>query len=297
MAAFRLTQRLRLFEVTRVVLRFNSFPAGMEPMGIERHRRSPKGERAGASEWSQREAVRHRRSKAEVADRELGSSSQSIEVQAHVHSKRVSDTQSLENRSRREYRKAGWPPASNNTANQSGKIISTAFNRAVRLGKIKLNPCHALDQLPEETAERSTFTLEQIRKLICVATTHDWKIAILFGFSTGARLSDIANLRWSAINFEDRLVSFVPRKTKRAKKILVMPLHPNLEAELVKRRGLPLAFVFPSLAGRGTGGAHGLSAGFAAIMEPAESTALNYPTHGRGARKQNAKFSQPSAQF
>jgi hypothetical protein len=55
------------------------FPAGMEPMGIERHRRSPQGERAGVSEWSQREAVRHRRSKAEVADRELGSSSQSIE--------------------------------------------------------------------------------------------------------------------------------------------------------------------------------------------------------------------------
>jgi hypothetical protein len=41
-----------------------------------------KGERAGASEWSQRDTVRHRRSKAEVADRELGSSSQSIEVRA-----------------------------------------------------------------------------------------------------------------------------------------------------------------------------------------------------------------------
>jgi len=54
----------------------------MEPTGVERHRRSPQGERAGASEWSQRAAVRHRRSKAEVADRELGSSSQSIEVRA-----------------------------------------------------------------------------------------------------------------------------------------------------------------------------------------------------------------------
>ncbi len=35
----------------------------MEPMGIERHRRSPKGERTGVSEWSLREAVRHRRAK------------------------------------------------------------------------------------------------------------------------------------------------------------------------------------------------------------------------------------------
>ena len=74
----------------------------MKPMGIERHRRSPKGERVGASEWSQRETVRHRRSKAEVADRELGSSSQSIESKLTYVPKRVSDTQSSEQRSRRE---------------------------------------------------------------------------------------------------------------------------------------------------------------------------------------------------
>ena len=30
-------------------------------------------DRMGVNEWSQREAVKHRRSKAEVADRELGS--------------------------------------------------------------------------------------------------------------------------------------------------------------------------------------------------------------------------------
>jgi integrase len=158
---------------------------------------------------------------------------------------------------------------SNRTANLSVKIISTAFNRALRLGKIKLNPCHALDHLPEETAERSTFTSQQIRNLI-KAAHGDWKIAILIGFYTGARLSDIANLRWNAINFEDRLVSFVPRKTKRAKKILLLPLHPNLEAALLKERGLPLAFVLPKLAGRSTGGAHGLSAEFGAIMERSE---------------------------
>jgi len=56
----------------------------MEPMGIERHGRSPQVERAGASQWSQREAVRHRRSEAEVADREPGSLSQSIEGQTQA---------------------------------------------------------------------------------------------------------------------------------------------------------------------------------------------------------------------
>jgi integrase len=156
---------------------------------------------------------------------------------------------------------------SNNTTNLAVKIISMVFNRAVRLGKIRLNPCHALDHLPEEIAERSTFTLEQIRNLI-TAAHGDWKRAILIGFYTGARLSDVANLRWSMINFEDRCLSFVPRKTKR--KILLLPLHPNLEAALAAGpRGVGLAFVLPELAGRRTGGAYGLSAEFGAIMKRA----------------------------
>ena len=50
----------------------------MESLGIAHIDEACKGERAGASEWSQRDTLRHRRSKAEVADRELGSSSQSI---------------------------------------------------------------------------------------------------------------------------------------------------------------------------------------------------------------------------
>src|SRR5438874_11712828 len=48
----------------------------MEPMGIERHRRSPKGERAGASE--------------------------SIEAQTHTPSQRVSNSRHHAKRSRRE---------------------------------------------------------------------------------------------------------------------------------------------------------------------------------------------------
>ena len=53
-----------------------TFPAGMEPMGIERHRRSPQGERAGESE--------------------------SIEAQAKACTLSVKDSQDYSNRSRRE---------------------------------------------------------------------------------------------------------------------------------------------------------------------------------------------------
>src|SRR5436190_593003 len=79
-----------------------AFPAGMEPTGVERHRRSPQGERTGASEWSQRDTVRHRRSKAEVADRELGkfeSINRSVGLDTYPS---VSDSQNYRTRSRRE---------------------------------------------------------------------------------------------------------------------------------------------------------------------------------------------------
>src|SRR5258708_1138923 len=65
----------------------------MEPAGSGRtHTKvAAATELSGASEWNQREAVRHRRSNAEVADRELGNSSQSIEAQAKACT-RVSNT-------------------------------------------------------------------------------------------------------------------------------------------------------------------------------------------------------------
>jgi integrase len=50
---------------------------------------------------------------------------------------------------------------------------------------------------------------------------------------------------------------------------VTVPLHSQLERELLKTPGVGKAFLFPSLAGKGTGGKHGLSGRFAAIMEKA----------------------------
>ena len=89
----------------------------------------------------------------------------------------------------------------------------------------------------------------------------NWKSAILFAFYTGARLGDVANMPWSAIDWQERTITFIPKKTgRRKKKKLVVPLHPELEKELLKSAGVGVAPLFPELAGRDTGGPHGLSA-------------------------------------
>ena len=113
--------------------------------------------------------------------------------------------------------------------------------------------------------ERSTFTSAQVSKL-GRAADGDWRGAILLGYYTGARLGDVANMRWEAIDWRNKVIRFTPSKTK---KPVAIPLHRDLERELLKNAGIGKAPMFPSLAGKGTGGKHGLSGRFAAIMQKA----------------------------
>jgi integrase len=165
------------------------------------------------------------------------------------------------------------------TANISVKIVSAVFNSALRQGYIGSNPCTALERLPEKTAERSTFTSKQVAKLVSIAEG-DWKKLILAGYYTGARLSDLSNLRWSAIDLNSRLITFTVSKTK---KPVAIPLHTDLERHLLKSPGVGRAFIFPSLAGKGTGGKVGLSGQFAAIMARAgiEGKITRHTAQGR----------------
>jgi Site-specific recombinase XerD len=168
---------------------------------------------------------------------------------------------------------------SNKTANLSVKIVSAAFNAAFRQGYITINPCTALESLPEETAERSTFTSEQVERLV-KAAEGDWQCAILFAYYTGARLRDVANMRWNAIDLNAKLINFIPSKTK---KHVTIPLHSDLERHLLKSPGVGKAFLFPSLAERSTGGKNGLSGQFARVMARAgiEGKITRHTAQGR----------------
>ena len=151
------------------------------------------------------------------------------------------------------------------TANLSVKVVSGAFNAAVRQHIIESNPVTALETLPVKSEEKGTFTPGQVLKLV-QAAEGDWPGAILLGYYTGARLSDVANMQGNAVDLGRDLIRFTPTKTK---KPVAIPLHPELKRELLKRPAIGKAFLFPSLAGRGTGGKHGLSGQFVAIMTKA----------------------------
>ena len=147
------------------------------------------------------------------------------------------------------------------------KFLSVPFEKARRRGLIKFNPVIATDPERGDATAREVFTPEQVVQLLAVAD-RDWAGAILLAYGCGGRLQDIANLRWSALDTQQEVVSFRERKTGRS---AVIGLHPDF-LDWITKQSLPEdpdAYVFATLANRSGAGRNGLSRAFERIMERA----------------------------
>ena len=154
------------------------------------------------------------------------------------------------------------------TVNQTvRKVLSAPFHAAAKLGYIPMNPCAAVEALKDgDDAQRDTFSPAQVAKLV-KAAEGDWRGAILAGYFTGLRLRDVSDLRWESIDMDAGLLRMKTRKTGAN---VTLPIHAEFAAWLRSQaRGIGKAPVFPTLTGKATGGAHGLSGRFTAIMEKA----------------------------
>jgi integrase len=157
------------------------------------------------------------------------------------------------------------------TVNGHIKVLRIPFKAAHDLGYIPVNVCGPKAVTPvsddAEDIEKDVFTPEQIGELIEAAPTEDWKGLILCGYFTGLRLSDCSELRWSSVDLSKQIITVKTRKT--GKKVTI-PIHPRFMSWLRKQtRGIEKAPVFPTLAGKDTGGKLGLSTAFKGIMDNA----------------------------
>ena len=91
-----------------------------------------------------------------------------------------------------------------------------------------VKPVREFDDPNEE--KRGPFTVAELQRLLAVA--HDeWKSMIRIGLYTGARLSDVALLRWSSIDIERGELRFTARKTAKSTFLPIAgPLQTHIES-------------------------------------------------------------------
>ena len=161
--------------------------------------------------------------------------------------------------------KAGCSPS---TVNLDGKILRTALNYARKQGMITYNPADAIELPKKKTIERGVFSPQEIKLLVDQASG-EWKTVILFGYYTGARLSDCCRMEWEGIDFQaDTLTYQVQKKGGINHKI---PINGELKEHLLTLATSDKAekFVTPEMSAKGPGGRRGLSEGFKRIARAA----------------------------
>ncbi|MBK1831330.1 tyrosine-type recombinase/integrase [Verrucomicrobiaceae bacterium R5-34] len=177
-------------------------------------------------------------------------------------------------------RKLGKSPT---TCNQMVKIVRMVLRAAHQRGLIRRNPAEGVAPLVNnQRVRRKPFSVTEVEQLI-KAASFEWKGAILLGMYGGLRMKDATDLTWEVIDLKAGVISYIPRKTQRSGKVVVLPAHPVLLSWLKKQRkelGVNAHFVFPSLAERQTGGKHGLSREFIELMERAGVEREALPSQG-----------------
>ena len=154
------------------------------------------------------------------------------------------------------------------TADFSVKVLKAMFESARKKNQRIDNPAEAVDPISSSQQKRQPFSDIQISLLLSLAD-QEWQGMILLGAFGGLRLNDAANIRWNQIDLNSESLSFTPAKTAlRKPNPIKVALHHKV-IEYIKRLSRPEASdapLFPSLAGKKSGSAGGLSNMFSALL-------------------------------
>lgn len=105
----------------------------------------------------------------------------------------------------------------------------------IETGKIKLR---LLPKIPKTKLERLPVTHHQYKMLLRVAGNRQrykecFQSAIIIGWNTGMRFSDVVGMPWTAVDFEKRVLVFSVQKNARFKQVLTVPMEPELHDHLL----------------------------------------------------------------
>lgn len=129
------------------------------------------------------------------------------------------------------------------TVNREITILKVALNRAVRHGKLQLNPISNVKKLPENNIRTRLLDQKEFDGLLEKCPIHI-KPIVMIGYYMGLRLSEIIDLTWPEVDFKKGFIRLTASRTK-TDSARSIPIHPEVKVMLESLpRGLHTDRVF-----------------------------------------------------
>lgn len=104
------------------------------------------------------------------------------------------------------------------TVSHNISSLRTFYNYYLKLGKINFNPCDSIKQPKLGTHLPVFLTLEEVEKLLDITVTDSFsarnKALLELMYATGLRISEVVNLEFKNIDFEDCIVRVIGKGSK-----------------------------------------------------------------------------------
>ncbi len=127
--------------------------------------------------------------------------------------------------------------------NKEVTALKVIFNRAVKHGRLKLNPIAQVKRLPENNIRQRILTLDEFIALLDACEPHLRPI-IKVAYYMGMRKDEIIRLTWSEVDLRKGFIRLPAERTK-TDSPRIIPLHPEVKSTLEKLpRGLHTDRVF-----------------------------------------------------
>jgi integrase len=129
------------------------------------------------------------------------------------------------------------------TINREITILKVALNRAVRHGKLQINPISNVKKLPENNIRTRLLDQKEFNGLLEKCPIHI-KPIVMVGYYMGLRLSEIIDLSWPEVDLKKGFIRLTASRTK-TDSARSIPIHPEVKVMLESLpRGLHTDRVF-----------------------------------------------------
>jgi len=136
-----------------------------------------------------------------------------------------------------------------NTYNKYVVLLRAIWRTMGETARCTVNPWDGIARKMQSDGNgRRALTIEELTR-VCSTLTGEMRVLFALGIYTGLRLGDCALMDWGTVDMARRVIVTTPRKTKKHKTVVEIPLHPALFAILdetpARRR---MGYIMPDMA-------------------------------------------------